>query len=148
MRDEIVLERLRKFLLAAALSIFAVTLLELWLIDHTQEAVQLTPFILCGAGLVVVTAALLHPSRASLNTLRITMLVDALGGLVGVGFHVWRNFTFEQEIRPAVPAGDLLLPALKGAAPLVAPGMLFLAALLAIAATYAHPALSHETEYQ
>jgi len=147
MRDTIILERLRKFLLGAALSIFAVTLLELWLIDHTKEAVQLIPFVLCGAGLIVVGTALARPNWATLNTLRITMILDALGSLFGVGLHVASNFAFQQDIKPAAASLDLVLPALKGAAPLVAPGMLFLAAMLALAATYQHPELSHERDH-
>lgn len=142
MRAEIILDRLRRFLLVAALSIFAVTLLELWLIEHTKEAVQIIPFILCGVGLAVIAAALVRPGAATLNALRLSMPLVGIGGLVGVGFHVWSNFTFEQDIRPGAAALDLALPALKGAAPLVAPGMLLLAALLALAATYYHPALA------
>ncbi len=53
-----------------------------------------------------------------------------------------RNLSFEQEVRPNAEMGDMVMNALKGASPLLAPGALVFAGLLAIAATYYHPALA------
>jgi hypothetical protein len=142
MRADVTLRQLRVFLLWVALSIFAATLVELILIEHTEEAIQWIPFVLCGVGIPAVIAALARPTRATLTLLRAVMAIDGIGGLVGVGYHIWSNFTFEADIRPGAAALDLVLPALKGAAPLVAPGMLLLAGVLAIAATVEHPAVT------
>ncbi|MBL8156945.1 MAG: hypothetical protein JNM70_22415, partial [Anaerolineae bacterium] len=60
---------------------------------------------------------------------------------LGLGLHLLGNTQFEQEIRPSAAAVDVLLEALKGANPLLAPGILALAGLLAIAATTYHPML-------
>jgi hypothetical protein len=132
--------RLRRFLLLLASLSLVATLIELWLEDHTQEALQLLPFVLCGAGLVAALAALLRPSRATLLVMRVVMVVLALGGLVGMGVHLLRNYEFAREIRPNAAAGEALVSALKGASPLFAPAALIFAALLALAATYYHPA--------
>lgn len=142
MPSERVLDNLRRFLLGVSLLMFAGTIVELWLLDHTQDAVQLIPFALCAAGIGAVAAAMLRPSRASMLSLRVLAGVEALGSLVGIGYHVWSNFSFEQEIRPTAALDTLILPTLKGAAPLIAPGALLFAALVAAAATYYHPALS------
>jgi len=141
MPHEIILNRLRHFLLTVALLMFGGTLVELWLLDHTKVAVQIIPFVLCGIGLTIVAVALFRPSRPVLLVLRAAMVFEGLGSLLGIGYHLFSNFSFEHEIRPNVPLEALALPTLKGAAPIVAPGMLLFAALLAIAATYYHPAL-------
>lgn len=68
------------------------------------------------------------------------MAVVALGGLLGVGIHLWKNLEFELEIRPNATMGDLLIYALKGASPALAPGVMVFAGLVALVATYYHPA--------
>ncbi len=73
--------------------------------------------------------------------MRIAMLVTVAGGVFGMAIHLYTNFTFEQDIRPNAAVGDLILSTLKGAAPLLAPGILVFAALIALIATYYHPLL-------
>jgi hypothetical protein len=141
MTPELIADRLRRFLLVLAAFALLTTLAELWLVEHTQETLQWIPFILCGIGLVTIVAALLRPGNLTLITLRVAMAIVALGGLVGVGVHLLKNLEFEQEIRPNAATGTLLMNALKGAAPFLAPGALVFAALLALAATYRDPRL-------
>jgi hypothetical protein len=109
--------------------------------EHTQETLQYIPFVLCGIGLVSVIAALLNPQRATLLALRGVMALVGAGGVLGIALHLIRNLEFEQEIRPNAAIGDLLVNTLKGASPLLAPGVMVFAALLALAATYYHPVL-------
>jgi hypothetical protein len=143
MNNTIIVERrLRIFLLGIAGCICAGTIVELLLAEHTETAVQLVPFALCGLGLLAVAAALVRPQRATLIALRVVMPLLILGSLLGVYEHIEHNLAFELEIRPGATASDVWLDALKGASPLLAPGVLALAASLALAATYAHPALA------
>lgn len=141
MSDASVLFRLRQFLLIVSALLFAGTLVELWLTNHMETFVQLIPFILCGLGFVVVIAAMLRPRRAALLGLRACMGLVALGGLFGVYQHLDHNLGFHRELHPNASTGDLIMGALGGANPLLAPGILALTAALAIAATYYHPAL-------
>lgn len=55
--------------------------------------------------------------------------------------HIEHNLAFELEIRPNATTGDVFFEALSGANPLLAPGILGLAAIVALAATYYHPQL-------
>jgi hypothetical protein len=73
------------------------------------------------------------------------MTLVALGSLIGVWEHIAGNLSFALEIHPDLTIGQRVLAALSGANPLMAPGMLALAAILAIAATYAHPVLQTAT---
>lgn len=134
--------RLRRFLLTAAALVFATTVLELWFVEHAESAVQIIPFVLCGLGLLAVAAAWYTPRRGVLLGLRAVMVLVALGSLFGWYEHLAHNIAFELEIHPNATTGDVFWEALSGASPLLAPGILMLAAFLAVAATYAHPALS------
>ena len=142
-----VVQRLRTFLLALAASLCAGTIVELLLAEHTETPIQLIPFVLCGVALVAVLAALVRPQRATLIGLRAVMALMIAGSCLGVFEHVQGNLGFELEIHPNATAGAVWLDALKGAAPLLAPGILALAAVIAIAATYYHPALERRRIY-
>lgn len=141
MNDALVLLRLRQFLLVVSALLLLGTLVELWLINHMEDPVQLVPFALCGLGLVAVFLAMLRPRRAALLGLRACMGLLALGSLLGVYLHLESNLGFHLELHPNASTGELLMGMLGGANPLLAPGILALTAALSIAATYHHPAL-------
>jgi len=140
MSAELVLARLRRFLLGLAGLICVATVVELWLIKHTEDPIQWLPFILCGVGIAAVLAVLLRPQRSTLRTLQVIMGLLIVGSFFGVYEHVTSNLEFALEIQPNAPTNTLIFKALGGANPLLAPGMLAFAALLALAAIYYHPA--------
>lgn len=142
MNSDTVLQRLRLFLLVLAGMIFAGVIVELALMEHFKEALQLIPFILSAVGLLLVALVLWRPQRRTLLALRWVMAVVALGSLVGMFLHIQNNLSFEMEMRPGSTIADVFVQALSGASPLLAPGILALAAVLALAATYVHPALT------
>jgi hypothetical protein len=139
---EVTLRRLRRFLLALSVALLAGAVAELWFVEHTEDKLQLIPFVLCGLGAVAVVVALLRPARASVWALRAVMLLVVLGSLLGVYLHVESNAELERELYPGLSTGRVWLGALGGANPLLAPGVLAVAALLALAATYQHPSLA------
>lgn len=141
MSAEELVARLRRFLLALTAFICLGTPVELWLMEHTGETLQWTPFILCALGLLAVIVVWLRPSRQTIRALRVVLLLMALGSGAGMFFHLNGNFAFELDIRPGAGTADVLIEALRGANPLLAPGVIALAALLGAAATYYHPAL-------
>lgn len=134
-------ERLRRFLLLLAVTVFLAATVELVLEDHTKEALQFIPFGLCALALVALGAALLRPGRGTLRALRVAMVVVTLGGMFGAGIHLWENYQFAHDIRPNGALLDIAVATLKGAAPLLAPGVLIFGALIALLATYYHPGL-------
>lgn len=135
-------QRLRTFLLVLAGWMCVGTSVELFLAKHTKDPMQFVPFVLCGLGLIVVVAALLRPRRGTLIALRGVMGLLMAGSLLGIYEHVANNLAFELDLRPGAVWSDVWFEALRGAAPLLAPGILALAAIIAIAATYEHPALA------
>ncbi|MEW5988163.1 MAG: hypothetical protein AB1791_16160 [Chloroflexota bacterium] len=142
MDADTILFHLRRFLLALAGLLFLGAMIELSFSEHTENPVQFIPFILCGLGVVAVVAALARPRRKPLLILRASMALVALGSLLGLYEHAANNLAFQLEVQPNLTSLQMITAALGGASPLLAPGVLGLAAVLAAAATYYHPALT------
>jgi hypothetical protein len=134
-------QRLRRSMLMLSGVMFLGTPIELWAAEHTESRTQYIPFVLCGLGFVVVVANLLLPRRKTLFLLRGMMGVVTAGSLLGIYEHISGNFAFELEIRPNATHSDVVLEALKGVNPLLAPGILAVAAAIALLAA-AHPSPS------
>jgi hypothetical protein len=133
---------LRRFLLIAAGLVFAGTIVELYFLDHTGEPMQFVPFVLCGLGLLAVAMTLRWTTQKTLWSLRLLTAILVAGSLLGMYEHVHANYEFERDIRPTASTRTVVGHALHGAAPIIAPGSLALAGLLAAAATYRHPVLA------
>lgn len=140
MTDTIILSRLRRFLLLFALVILVGALVELWFSEHTQETLQFIPFFLSGLGIVGILLAFINPQRRSIQFLQISMIIVLLGSLFGMGVHIVNNILFQEEIHPGLSFFEKISAGLGGANPLLAPGILGIAAVLALTAAYAHPA--------
>jgi len=143
-----VLSRLRRFLLLFSVLLLGGALSELWLIGHMEDPLQFIPFVLCGLGMIAALAAFVRPQRATLLVLRVFVALIVLGALLGIYLHVDGNLALQREISPNATTSETLFGALGGANPLLAPGILAVAAVLALAATYQHPALRNEDEGQ
>lgn len=141
MSAQTLVERYRAFLLGLAVFMCVGTVIELWLTGHTEQPLQFVPFIMCALAIAAILAAFLNPTRTTLWTLRIVMGLLVLGSLVGIYEHLTGNWEILLETKPNLAAAEMFWDALRGAAPMLAPGILTLVAVLAIAATYAHPAL-------
>ena len=143
MNATVILARLRTFLLVLAAFLCVGTVVELWAAEHFHEATQILPFVLAGIGLVTILAVLWRPQRLTMRVMQAVMLLNALGGAFGIYEHIEHNLAFELEIRPNAAVADVFVEALHGASPLLAPGVLALAAVIALAATYYHPVFEH-----
>lgn len=144
MSTEIILSRLRKFYLGFSAFIFAGSLFELTVLNHTGQPVQLLPFILGAVGLLLVAWAFFRPSMAGLRLLRVSMALIILGSLVGVYFHLRGNLEAVLDSGASLTLFQQVVRTLGGENPLMAPGILAIAAVLAIAATYGQKALASE----
>jgi len=133
-----VLKQLRKFLLLLAILLFAGAVVELWLVGHTEDWLQLIPFVLAIVGILAVFPVLARPGKTAIQVMRIWMAIVLLGTLFGVYQHIAGNIAFEREVDPKATTSQLAWQGLGGGNPLLAPGILAIAALLAWAATYRH----------
>lgn len=136
----------RRFLLWTAFAIYAGSGVELALVGHVESVYQWVPFGVLAVGGAAVVGAVTSPSARSLATLRAVALVSVVVSLWGVILHVRGNLAFEREVYPDAPLWGALWEAARGVSPLLAPGTLALAGVLAAAATWRHPALGPTDE--
>ncbi len=144
MNDAAMVAWFRRFLLVMAGAMCAGVVAELWLTGHYDEPLQLVPFIVCGIGLALLVAALARPQRGLLRALQALMIATAIAGGVGTLVHLRGNLELAQEVKPAQAQSQPLWMALTGHSPPLAPGALGITALIALAATYRHPALQSQ----
>ncbi len=141
MSAEIIVERLQRLLLGLAVFMVVGTLGELIVIEHYQQTEQYFPIVMSVVALISLGAAIVRPQRWTFQVMRAVMIVLGLVSLLGLYYHITGNFAFELEIRPNATLSEVFMDALGGANPLLAPGVLGIAAVLALASTYCHPAL-------
>jgi len=137
-----ILSRLRRFLALLSLFLFGGALVELWLVGHTKELVQWIAFALAGAGAFTLLLVLFRLSPATVRTLRVCMFLVVLGSMFGMYEHFSGNVAFAREIQPDSTTSRLFWRGLQGGNPLLAPGVLAVAAILALSATYRYEVLN------
>ena len=141
MNSDQLLARFRKGALWLSITLCLGVVTELLLTGHTQQLLQWLPITLCLIAIAPMLAVLLRPGRWSIQALRGMMLAMALAGLLGAYEHVTGNLALMREVNPAKAAAAPIKIALTGANPALAPGALGVTALIALAATWWHPAL-------
>jgi hypothetical protein len=105
---------------------------ELLLLEHFEDAWQVTPLILLVIGLVVVPWHAQARSVWSARTLRAVMALSVLSGLVGVLLHYRGNVELELEQNPSATRWALFREAMMGATPALAPGVMIPIGLLGL----------------
>ena len=114
---------------------------ELLLLEHTEDAWQLSPLILMGFALAVMVWLVLDQRRVSVRVFQAMMLLHVASGLIGLYLHYRGNVEFELEMYPGLSGMALFWEALKGATPSLAPGTMLVLGLLGLLYTFQHPAL-------
>lgn len=138
-----VLARLRHLLLGIFLLGSIGTIIELLLLAHDEDATQLIPLVLLGVGLVIAVWNAASPSRGSVRALQIVMLLFIAGGVAGIYYHYAANVEFQLELEPSLGGTALLWKVLQAKSPpALSPGLMVQLALIGLAYSYTHPALS------
>ena len=121
---------LKKVILFALVIMSIGTALELYLLDHYEDKLQLIP-ILC-IGLVIVTVILLIYLRSKVmkGLFKFILVITALSGFYGSYLHLIANYEFEQEMKPTASTMHLLSESLSGALPALAPFSMVVLALI------------------
>jgi hypothetical protein len=132
---------LRGSLLALLVFGMVGTLVELFLLGHTESVSQWIPIVLLAIGLLTAIALAMRPAPLTVRALQATMLAFVASGLAGLYLHYRGNAEFELEMRPALHGFELFRESLGGATPSLAPGTMVQFGLLGLIVTLIHPAL-------
>lgn len=131
---------LRRLMLGVMLVGMAGLMAELLLLEHYDGVWQWVPLICLLAGFVAAAAVWLRPSRRTVRVLQVLSVVYVAAGAVGVYLHMDGNIEFERELDASLRGLPLLVEALRGATPALAPGALAQLGLLGLVLAYRHPA--------
>jgi hypothetical protein len=127
----------RRILLAILVIGLTGTAIELVLLEHVEDRIQLVPLAVIALGLAALGWHVARASRASLLAVRIVMSLFLAAGLAGIFYHVRANLEFQREFDPALKGRALLWQALHSKVPpALAPGVLVQFALIGLAYTY------------
>ena len=118
----------KQIIVLALLFMMVGTLLELYLLDHYEDAYQLIPVLCIAFSLINLIILLFKKSKKIINLFKLVLVLTSLSGVYGVFLHLQSNFEFEQEMKPTATNWELFSESLSGALPTLAPmSMLVLA---------------------
>jgi len=141
MESDIILAKLRQFLLIIAAGVFLMTVTELIFVGHWNVLIQYLPFALCVLGLITLALAYFRPSPGILHGTRLSLIIIGVCSFIGFYEHMANNFWFWLDIQPNATPWELVVATLSGGIPILAPGILLLGAVIGLAALYKHPLL-------
>jgi predicted membrane channel-forming protein YqfA (hemolysin III family) len=133
------LSGLRRLLAVILLVGMSATTVELLLLRHVEDALQLVPVILLLAGIAGVIWHTSTRSPASATAVRLLMAMFVAAGLAGIYLHFAANVEFQKEIDPSLAGRALVWRALEATVPpALAPGVMLQLGLVGLAYTYRH----------
>ena len=143
----VTLGALRRVLLGILLLGMAGTTVELFLLGHDEDATQIIPLALMGAGYVVVAWNAVRRTRLSVLALQFVMVLFVASGLLGAYYHYSANVEFQLEMEPGLTGGNLWWKVLQAKTPpSLAPGVMAQLGLIGLAYAYRHPATARRGE--
>ncbi|MEO1484979.1 MAG: hypothetical protein AAFU57_04480 [Bacteroidota bacterium] len=122
--------RLKRTLFITLFFIAVGTVMELFLLEHYEDRLQLIPIVCIALLLVLILILHFQKSKVLEWIFKFVLLLTAASGVYGVFLHLNANYEFEQEMRPSAKAWDLFLESLSGALPTLAPGSMIVLALI------------------
>jgi hypothetical protein len=121
---------------------------ELALLRHADSFTQWIPHVALFIGLLSTALVYFRPERQTFRAFQLVMLMFLIVGALGVILHLKGNVEFAMERDPSLSGLKLIMKALRGATPALAPGALAQLGLLGLLYTYRHPALSGASDNQ
>jgi hypothetical protein len=110
------------------------TVVELVLLSHYEQPVQLVPVVLLVLALLVLAWHVMGHSAASLRVLMGLMILFVLAGFAGFAAHFYGSAEFQLDLEPSLSTWELLEKVMRAKAPpLLAPGMMMQLGLLGLA---------------
>jgi hypothetical protein len=117
------------------------TAVELILLQHYGDWMQLAPLALIVLALAGILWHIVAPSASNVRALQGLMVLFVVAGPIGMGLHYDANAEFEHEMDPSLTGVRLFSESLSGATPLLAPGTMVQLGLIGLVYTYRHPRL-------
>ncbi len=124
------LKRISQLVLVVFLFMLIGTVLELYLLGHYEDTLQLIPILFIALSLCLMVVLVFTKARIATRIFKLVLVVTALSGLYGTYLHLQANFEFEHDMTPTASNWDLFLESLSGALPALAPLSMVVLALI------------------
>jgi len=121
---------IKPVILTALLFMLLGTALELYLLHHFEDTLQLIPLLCIGILIVLVTISFFYKTKQMLHFLKVALVLTALSGLYGTFLHLRANYEFELEMKPTANSWELFVESMSGALPTLAPCSMIVLALI------------------
>ena len=116
---------------------------ELLLLGHYEDVLQLVPLVLILSALAIVGWHIVRPAWGSIRALQVVMGFFLAAGAAGIVLHFEGAAAFQREIAPAISWTELVSKALGAQAPpVLAPGVMMQLGLMGLIYAYRHPAVA------
>jgi hypothetical protein len=121
------------------------TLVELYLLRHTEGAWEILPLALIATALIALAWNGVRPGALAVRAVQIVMAACLVSGMIGVFLHFRVNVQYAMESNPSFSGWELYREAAFGATPMLAPGTMLQIGLVGLLFTFRHPNLgSHK----
>ena len=120
----------KQIIFIALLFIMFGTLIELYLINHYEDILQLIPILIIIIALINLFFLFFRVSKTSKKLFKFILVLVSFVGLFGFILHLKANYEFEQEMRPSSNWTDLFVESLSGALPVIAPLSMIILSLI------------------
>ena len=121
---------LKNLLFVAILFMSVSTQLELYLLDHYEDAFQLIPIICLSLAILTFVLIQLRLLKGLIQAFRVSLILSVLSGIYGTFLHLRANYEFEAEINAKSDSWSLFVESLSGALPALAPLSMILFAII------------------
>ena len=130
--NKFTLERygVKRVILLALLFMLFGTLMELYLLDHYEDTLQLIPALCIGGALINLFVLFFRRSQVIINLFKLVLVLTSLSGIYGAFLHLQANYEFEQDMKPTANFWELFSESLSGALPTLAPMSMIVLALI------------------
>jgi hypothetical protein len=141
------LDTIRRVLLAILIVGLVGTAMELLLLKHDEEAIQLVPLALIAIAFIAIAWHTLDQGDASLRLFQTTMVLFIFAGAWGIYLHYRANVEFQREVDPSIAGRALVMKAMMAKTPpALAPGTMTQLGLIGLAYAYRYPGRRRTSE--
>ena len=136
-----IVDRLFTFFVGFGIFIFVGSLVELSMLNHNEEELQILPFIFLPLGILLAFLFLITKGQKTQKILIFGMWVVAIAGIVGMIVHLYGNFEVIMNSYQQMALSQIVKFVIGGRNPLLAPGTLTIGSAMVLAVVYARQAV-------
>jgi hypothetical protein len=140
---------IRRLLLIVLLLGMSGTIVDLLLLAHYEDTVQLIPIALLASAILIAALHAVRPTGMNVRALQAVMMLILVAGFAGIGFHFNGGAAFQFDIDPSQRWWDVARKVARAQSPpLLAPGAMLQLGLIGLVYTFRHPVIGQSRTFE